>query len=112
VAYGVNGCNDTTSYKFRVSDSSSISLPNIFTPNGDGANDVYIPITRGISGLNAWVYNRDGVIVSNWDKPRGGWDGYSTSGEPCSDGVYYIVVNAFGFDGKVYKLKSSITLIR
>lgn len=112
IAYGVNGCNDSSSYHFRVSDSSSITLPNIFTPNGDGVNDVYTPITRGISGLNAWVYSRTGVLVSNWDKPKGGWDGYSTSGELCSDGVYFIIVDAFGFDGKIYKLKGTITLIR
>ena len=109
---GAKGCNDVSNYDFRISDSSGITLPNVFTPNGDGSNDVYKPITRGISGLNAWVYNRYGVLVCTWDKVKGSWDGYSTSGEECSDGVYLIAINAFGFDGKIYKLKGTITLVR
>lgn len=109
---GSKGCNDSSSYRFRISDSSSISLPNVFTPNGDGVNDVYIPVTRGIASLKAWVYNRNGILVCTWDKPKGGWDGHSTSGEECSDGVYMVAVDAFGFDGKAYHLKGTITLIR
>jgi len=111
-AYGVKGCNDSARYDFWISDSSGVTLPNVFTPNNDGANDVFIPITRGISDLRAWVYNRYGVLVCAWDKPKGGWDGHSTSGEECSDGVYFVAVDAFGFDGKIYKLKGTVTLIR
>lgn len=112
LAYGARGCDDTATYDFRISDSSSLTLPNIFTPNGDGFNDVFKPITRGISTLKAWVYNRNGVLVCAWDKPKGGWDGHSTSGEECSDGVYFIALDAFGFDGKAYNVKGTITLIR
>lgn len=111
-AFGAKGCNDTASYVFRISDSSSVELPNVFTPNDDGVNDFYRPITRGISSLNAWVYNRYGVIVCTWDKVRSGWDGHTTSGEQCADGQYFIVLEALGFDGKQHKLKGNITLIR
>lgn len=110
--FGVKGCNDTSSYAFRISDSSSVVLPNIFTPNGDGSNDFYRPITRGINSLTAWVYNRYGVVVCKWDKVKGGWDGHSTSGEECSDGQYFIVLEALGFDGIEHRLKGNITLIR
>lgn len=112
VTIGSNGCNDSTDYTFRIADSSGVTLPNVFTPNGDGANDVFKPITSGIYELNAWIYNRYGQIVANWDKPKGSWDGHSTSGEECSDGIYVIVLEAKGFDGKDYKLKGTITLIR
>lgn len=109
---GAKGCDDYSSYVFAVDDFSSLELPNIFTPNDDGVNDVFKPITRGITALNAWVYNRYGVLVCSWDKPKIGWDGHSTSGEVCSDGVYFIVLEAMGFDGKEYKMKSTVTLIR
>jgi gliding motility-associated-like protein len=112
VAFGNKGCNDTSDYMFRISDSSSVVLPNIFSPNGDDANDVYRPITTGISLLNAWVYNRDGLLVSSWDKVRGGWDGHTTAGEECDAGTYFIILEAIGFDSKDYKLKSTITLVR
>jgi|GEM_PF-1379334 len=111
-AYGAKGCNDSASYKFDIAEFSDLTLPNIFTPNGDGINDVYKPVTKGISSLNAWVHNRYGVLVCSWDKPKGGWDGHTTSGEECSAGVYFITLEALGFDGKTYKLKGTITLIR
>jgi gliding motility-associated-like protein len=112
LAFGNNGCNDTSAYAFRVSDSSGITLPNIFTPNKDSVNDIYKPIARGIKSMNAWVYNRYGTLICSWDKINGYWDGYTTSGEPCAAGIYFCVLEATGFDGKTYKLKKNITLVR
>ena len=112
VVYGKTGCRDTSHYDFNLADSSSITLPNIFTPNNDGINDVYKPIANGISKLSAKVYNRYAVLVHQWDAPNGFWDGYTNSGEPCSDGEYFIILNATGFDGKTYQLSSHINLIR
>jgi gliding motility-associated-like protein len=111
-ALGQNGCDDSTSYDFRISDSSSVTLPNVFTPNYDGVNDVFKPVTRGISDLNVWIYNRDGVIIANWNKLNGFWDGHTTGGEECTSGTYFVVLSAVGFDGKNYKLKGVLTLLR
>ena len=111
-ALGQNGCDDSSSYAFRISDSSSVTLPNVFTPNYDGVNDVFKPITRGISDLNVWIYNRDGVIIANWNKVNGFWDGHTTGGEECNPGSYFVVLNAVGFDGKNYKMKGVLTLLR
>lgn len=112
VAVGANGCNDTSSYDFYISDSSGITAPNIFTPNNDNANDIFRPIARGISKMNVWIYNRYGTIIASWDKVNGFWDGYTTSGDPCQAGVYFYVIEAVGFDGKSYKLKNNLTLLR
>lgn len=112
LALGTKGCNDISTYAFRISDSSSVVLPNIFSPNGDDVNDVYRPLTRGIRVLNAWVYNRYGIIITSWNQIRGAWDGHTTSGEECAAGEYVVIVEAIGFDGREYKLKSTITLVR
>lgn len=112
IAKGLRGCDDTAHYSFWISDSSGLTLPNIFSPNGDGVNDIYKPISRGIVKLNATVYNRYGAIVHSWDKVNGFWDGYTTSGLPCSMGEYFVVLEAFGFDGQKFKKKSMITLVR
>ena len=112
IARGLKGCNDTSHYAFELPKTSSIVLPNIFTPNNDNVNEIYRPFVVGISNLNARVYNRYGLIVASWDKVNGFWDGYTTSGEECSAGQYFIVVEALGFDGQSYKLKAGITLMR
>lgn len=111
IALGSFGCNDTSSYSFLIDDFSSITLPNIFTPNEDGVNDVYKPILRGIKEIDVTIYNRYGTLIHNWDRIGGKWDGYTTSGLKCSAGTYYIIVKATGFDGKLYNLKNTITLI-
>lgn len=112
LAKAKNGCNDTLSYAFRLSDSSSVELPNVFTPNNDDVNDIFRPKTRGIVNLSAWVYNRYGVLIHSWDRVNGSWDGRTTSGLECAVGDYFVVVEATGFDGKSYKLKGTLTLMK
>jgi gliding motility-associated-like protein len=112
IALGTNGCNDTASYSFRIADSSGVTAPTIFTPNNDNVNDIFRPISRGIKTMNVWIYSRYGTFITSWDKVNGFWDGYTTSGEPCQEGVYFYVIEAVGFDGKSYKIKNNLTLIR
>lgn len=112
VAFGNNGCNDTLSYSFVIDDFSTVTLPNIFTPNNDGVNDVFKPILKGVSQINVWIYNRYGNIIYSWSGIKGFWDGYTTSGIQCTDGVYFCVVEAKGFDGAEYKRRTEITLVR
>lgn len=112
VALGTGGCNDTLSYRFRIADSSGVTLPNIFSPNEDGVNDIFKPITAGLTALKLSIFNRYGNLVFFSDRLNGFWDGRTTSGEPCSPGVYFYVVEATGFDGKSYNLKNTLTLIR
>ncbi|MBP9068734.1 MAG: gliding motility-associated C-terminal domain-containing protein [Bacteroidia bacterium] len=112
IAFGANGCNDTLDYNFVIDDASDVKLVNVFTPNNDGVNDAFKPIIKGIFEMKVWVFDRWGVLMYNWNGIKGSWDGYTTSGIQCPDGVYAYVLEAKGFDGKEYKLKSSLTLIR
>lgn len=112
IASNTNGCSDTSRYNFYISDSSGITLPNVFTPNGDDVNDVFKPIARGIKSMDVHIYSRYGNLVASWDKVNGHWDGYTPSGILCESGTYFCVVEATGFDGKNYKLKGFISLFR
>lgn len=112
VAYNIDGCSDTSSYSFYISDSSGVTLPNVFSPNSDGVNDIFKPIARGLSSLKVDIFSRWGNYIYGWDTTEGFWDGYTVSGEPCVSGVYFYIVEATGFDGKTYKLKSYLTLLR
>jgi gliding motility-associated-like protein len=112
VAFGRNGCHSTSSYSFEIPASSSLVLPNIFTPNEDGVNDIFRPIARGIFEMKVWIYNRDRILMSTWDRVNGAWDGRTTSGEDCSAGVYFVSVEAKGFDGQEYRKQGTLTLLR
>lgn len=73
-------------------------LPNIFTPNLDSLNDV-LRFTTCNNMLNLTIYNRWGNIVFTSDKIKY-WDGRTTSGELCSDGNYFYVIQT---EEKMYK---------
>ena len=94
------------------------TLPNVFTPNGDGINDVYQPIPpyRGVVKVDMKIYNRWGRRVFSTTDPDILWDGSDeNSHQPCSEGVFYYSceVTVRTLTGEYsYPLHGSITLIR
>jgi len=89
---------------------SNLILPNVFTPNYDSINDVFRPITDEIVELEFTIYNRYGNLIFETKRVRGFWDGRTTAGEACPDGVYFCVLTATGVDGKTYKEKTFVQL--
>lgn len=89
---------------------SNIIVPNVFTPNFDSINDVFKPQLDEIIELNFSIFNRYGNLIFETSRLNGFWDGRTTSGEPCNDGVYFCILNAVGIDGKKYSEKTFIQL--
>ncbi len=107
-------CVDTFSLApFIVKVSDSLAVPNVFTPNGDGVNDV-VKIF-GIEDARTYefaVYDRWGVyLFGAKNDNQHFWDG-TFKGQPCPEGVYYYVLKAEMNSGAKHKFKGSITLIR
>ena len=99
-------------YRINISESK-FELPNAFTPNGDGVNDIY-KVKEGyqsIVSFEAVVFNRWGKKLYEWKDLDGGWDGKS-GGSDVPDGAYYLVVKARGADGKKYDKKKVINILR
>lgn len=94
----------------RTDGISNLVLPNVFTPNYDSINDVFRPVLDEITELEFSIFNRYGNLIFENKRLNGFWDGRTTSGEPCNDGVYFCVINATGVDGKKYKEKTFIQL--
>lgn len=72
-------------------------LPNVFTPNGDGKNDVFKPFPyNSVPRIDIKIFNRWGIIVYQTEDPDINWDGKDKdSHQLCSDGVYYYVCDVF-----------------
>ncbi len=102
----------TDSIEIKISVSTSqLLVPNVFTPNGDGANDEFRVLYRSIIDFHCWVYNRWGHKVFEWTDPAKGWDG-KIAGKDAAESAYFYVIRAKGADGKEYELKGDINLIR
>jgi gliding motility-associated-like protein len=91
---------------------SFITVPNVFSPNGDGRNDVLEVLSNGISSLDMTILNRWGQVVARIERPGQVWDSRSFAGERCPEGSYFYVLKATGEDGRSYDLSGTITLVR
>lgn len=112
--YGVRvyskGCIVSDSALIRIILPNNFFIPNVFTPNGDGNNDVfYIFAQSGVRVLEFQVFNRIGEIVHAGAYP---WDG-NYKGKPSPPGVYvYLFKLGLYGDEQSILSKGSVTIIR
>jgi gliding motility-associated-like protein len=75
-----------------------ISVPNVFTPNRDGANDEFLVTTQAEVPLKMNIFTRAGILVFKTEGTRPTWDGHTASGQELSTGIYYYTIDALGAD--------------
>ncbi len=108
----VNNGNCSWNDEIHIYFPSIINVPNVFTPNEDGLNDVFIIQGKEIEHFECSIFNRWGKKVYEWHDISKGWDGTSDNSTMLSEGVYYYIISATGKDKKKYELNGSVTLIR
>jgi gliding motility-associated-like protein len=89
-----------------------IYVPNAFTPNADGKNDLLHPILRGILELRYFkIFNRWGQLLFEGRSENAGWDGrFKGTPQPVQTVVW--VLEGMGVDNVIYTKKGTCTLIR
>ena len=94
--------------------SSSLgTIPNVFTPNGDGINDHFIFPVENIAELKMNIYNAKGVLVFQIARSeKVYWDGNLRNGQAAETGNYYYAIFATGFDKQKHQRKGSLYLNR
>ncbi|HVI46740.1 MAG TPA: gliding motility-associated C-terminal domain-containing protein [Chitinophaga sp.] len=90
---------------------NNIFIPNLFSPNGDGINDVEYVYGTAIAQLEFRIYNQWGQLIFTSKDQRQGWDG-TMGGQKQPVGVYVWIVRATMQDGTVITKKGNVTLMR
>ena len=105
--FGIAGCYgvtavDTFNNESAFSDIVCVdncpqyNLPNVFTPNGDGANERFIPYPyRFVESVDFQVFNKWGNLVFETNDPDLNWDGKNLNGKDLNEGVYYYSCRVF-----------------
>jgi gliding motility-associated-like protein len=108
-------CLDTAYKTVNVDIPSKLEVPNVFTPNGDGSNDVFFLKTANLGEITALIYDRWGNKVYEITGSSTGnivWDGKNLQGKDCAPGTYFYIITATGRDSKEYTSKGNISLFR
>ena len=126
---GIAGCYAITAFDENRNESEysniicvdncpAYELPNTFTPNGDGANELFVPIVnRFIETVDFTVYNKWGNKIFESTDPLIKWDGRSSGGKEVADGTYYYTCRIYeqrvtgSIEGNI-ELKGHINIIR
>ncbi|PCI95327.1 MAG: hypothetical protein COB15_12300, partial [Flavobacteriales bacterium] len=106
------GCTSTITVGIEVFGESTIVIPNVFTPNGDGENDMFTVKGTNLESVEGEVFNRWGQKMFSWSNIKGHWDGRTLAGEEAPDGTYFYIITAIGVDGVEYFKKGGFSLIR
>lgn len=92
---------------------SQLEFPNAFSPNGDGINDTFRAKqgAKSIVEFHAVIVNRWGQVVFKFRDINDEWDG-TYNGKPVKDGVYFLDVNAKGADGRTFRIRRDVNVLR
>ena len=85
-------------------------IPNTFTPNDDGINDVWKVSYKSIVAFECWIFDKSGKEILHFNDPSEGWDG-KINGRKAPSGVFYYVIKAEGAEGKKYNMSGDINII-
>jgi gliding motility-associated-like protein len=106
-----HGCQDSVNYTLVTTEG--IRIPNVFTPNDDGVNDLFFIETYGeFEVANMKIFNRWGILIWETSNPVEYWDGKSRDGNEFPSSTYFYVYNAKSSSGKTYESSGSVTLLR
>jgi len=92
---------------------SSFNVPNVFTPNGDGRNDVFTFDAKNMGEINLTIFDRWGLkMFESTDSGNVIWDGKNKGGNTVTDGTYFYIIKATGLDNTPYNLKGTVNIFQ
>ncbi len=105
------GCTDTAWEVVQIMPDFYFYTPNSFTPNGDGLNDVYTAVGRGVKSYQMMIFDRWGQMIYKTDNMAKGWTG-ALDGKLVQEDVYIAVFDAENFEGRKFHKVTHVSLIK
>src|SRR5262249_3123521 len=106
--YATKGeCLASASKIIQVDIPSKLEVPNVFTPNGDGVNDLFFLKTANLEEIHMIIYDRWGHITYELKSETGNiaWDGKNLYGKEAAEGTYFYTITAKGKDKQDFNTK-------
>jgi len=103
-------------YSVQGEDTAALYMPNAFTPNGDGINDIFVIFSRNITSYSYQIYSASGRQIFQSSSGQqsiygfGGWDG-TINGKPAPVGIYAVKATATTTFGTPVSLNGTVSII-
>jgi len=107
-------CDYFKTQTLYIGDSYEIIIPNAFTPNNDGLNEVFRPQYYGLTEISLKIFNKWGNKIYEEitsENELNGWDGTINGKEIINDNYYY-QINAISYTGEIINRNGAFTLIK
>jgi gliding motility-associated-like protein len=108
IIQSAEGCFDTAFVTINIIDG--LNIPNVFTPNGDGANDVFEISGTNFKNFEALIFDRWGVVVFESSAAQISWNGKTQTGSWASEGTYFLVLKITLLNGTVVDYSNFLNL--
>jgi len=107
------GCSDTYQEEITVYPAYTFYIPNAFTPDGDGLNDIFTAVGEEIEEFEMQIFNRWGEKIHETYSLEKGWDGSAKSGSEVSEqGVYVYNIRLKDYTGQLHRFTGKVTLLK
>ncbi|MEO5645255.1 MAG: PKD domain-containing protein, partial [Bacteroidia bacterium] len=110
-----NNCRDTTETLVCIQPDWSLYIPNAFTPDKDGLNDIFLPLGVGIdnTGFEMWIFDRWGNLIFYTNDMYHGWDGKAKGGSEFAQvDTYVYKIKCKDVIGAAHKYIGKVSLVR
>lgn len=110
----IYGCKDTVMKPIEILPNFTFYIPNCFTPNGDGVNDIFTGKGIGIKEFEMWIFDRWGEMIYYTNDIANGWSGNTVKGKDVEGktDVYQWKVIVKDLSGKDHKYVGHVTELR
>jgi gliding motility-associated-like protein len=114
IVMSAEGCTDTITQTVIIDDEFLIYVPNAFTIDNDGINDIFLPIVNGVDPLNytLYIFNRWGQLIFESNHPTIGWDGRYKGSTVQQDVYVWKIQLRDGIRGEKHEYIGHVTLLR
>lgn len=112
----LNGCVGVDTFSIDERCPAKLTMPNVFSPNGDQFNDEFTYSTEFVDKIQLYIFDRWGKQVFSTEDLQGSWDGTIPNGNPAKEGVYFWQLEWEGFDDagqrRIERQTGNVLLVR
>ena len=113
IAKNTFGCKDTATAKIEIEPEYHFYIPNAFTPDNDGNNDIFTAVGEEIEEFDMQIFNRWGELIYETNDLNNGWNGTTKNDNSLAmEGVYVYNIKLRDWEGLYHKFTGKVTLIK